>query len=333
MGQWDPATRIFKSQEQLGLDAMLEEITDLADAPQGIIVLSLDHQKAMAMTEDDAATLATNLENQAPKPMIHENGDDVSDVTDNTGSTRSSKAARMTEDALKTAQKEHQLTLKEQAKSFALQRKEFEMMKAQLQQLQEQTTQNPPANQLTPDSATIHSRHDDVPESSPTDAAYDGEPEDDDSYNKSWGTTVRDDDDNNFLFADCNVPDPSPVLTPVPESVHRPDLTLNKVDIDLTNAQSGSNPPSSSSTNLSSESSSDPFDESNAKILPSKPVTATKHLSPFRKNRDLHHNFPPREEEGQDESRYQLCNKSAATTAGGPRGGDHPETLATSSSM
>jgi len=47
----------------------------------------------MAMTEDDAATLATNLQIQAPKPVTHNNDDDVSDVTDNTGSAHSSKAA------------------------------------------------------------------------------------------------------------------------------------------------------------------------------------------------------------------------------------------------
>ena len=35
---------------------MLAEITDLADAPQEVVVLSSDHQKAMAMTEDNEET-------------------------------------------------------------------------------------------------------------------------------------------------------------------------------------------------------------------------------------------------------------------------------------
>jgi len=98
------------------------------------------------MTEDDAATLATHLENQAPKPVTHDNWDDISEVTGNTGSTRSSKAARITEDALKVVQREHHLALKEQAESFALKFEEFEAMKAQFQQLQDQTTQHPSAN-------------------------------------------------------------------------------------------------------------------------------------------------------------------------------------------
>jgi len=102
----------------------------------------------------------------------------------------------MTADALKVVQKEHQLALKEQAESFALQMKEFEAtIKAQLQQLQDQATQHPPANQLTPDCA-IHGHHDDVPEPNFIDAAYDGELEDhDNSKTPSWGHSVEDDDD------------------------------------------------------------------------------------------------------------------------------------------
>jgi hypothetical protein len=91
----------------------------------------------MAMTEDDAATSATNLQNQALKPVTHHHKDDVSDVTDNTGSTCLSKAAKMTAEALQAVKKYHQLAFKEQAESFALQLKEFKNMKAQLLQLQE----------------------------------------------------------------------------------------------------------------------------------------------------------------------------------------------------
>jgi len=126
------------------------------------------------------------------------------------------------------------------------------------------------------------------------------------------------------MVEDHVVPAPSPDQTPVPESVYRLDLTLNKVDIDLTMAQSGSDPSSSSSSDPSSESSSDTSDDSDVEILPLKPVTTPKPLSPFRKNRDLRHNFPPRAEEDPDESHYQLRSKSAATTAGCPGGGDHP---------
>ena len=90
------------------------------------------------MTEDDAATSATNLQNQALKPLTHHHKDDVSDVLiDNTGSTCLSKAAKMTAEALQAVKKYHQLAFKEQAESFALQLKEFKNMKAQLLQLQE----------------------------------------------------------------------------------------------------------------------------------------------------------------------------------------------------
>ena len=42
------------------MDAMLEQIVELADAPAAQVIISSDHQRAMAMTEDDADTLATD---------------------------------------------------------------------------------------------------------------------------------------------------------------------------------------------------------------------------------------------------------------------------------
>ena len=99
--------------------------------------------------------LATNLQNKAPKPVTYNNADDVSDVTENTGSTRTSKAAKMTDEVLIAVKKDHQLAFKEQADSFAVQMKELETLKAQIRQLQEQPTQHPSPNHLTPERRSV----------------------------------------------------------------------------------------------------------------------------------------------------------------------------------
>jgi len=89
-GQWDLDTRVFLSQEDLAMDAMLEQIVELADTPPADVIISSDHQRAMAMTEDDANTQATDLRDKAPA-LLDKDTDDMSALN---GSTQTSKADR-----------------------------------------------------------------------------------------------------------------------------------------------------------------------------------------------------------------------------------------------
>jgi len=61
---------VFKLKEDIEYASMLADIIDLADTPEEIsIILSSDHQKAMAITEEDAATQGTDLRYRVPKPL------------------------------------------------------------------------------------------------------------------------------------------------------------------------------------------------------------------------------------------------------------------------
>ena len=147
-GQWDPITRVFQSQEDLAMDAMLEQIVELADTPPADVIISSDHQRAMAMTEDDANTLATDLRNKAPAPLEKDADDDMSELT---GSTRTSKADRIADERLKLQHADHLLALAEAKKETQLMQEDFER---RLAALSAATNANPPANTLTPESAT-----------------------------------------------------------------------------------------------------------------------------------------------------------------------------------
>ena len=143
-GKWNPETRVFLSQEDLAMDAMLEQIVELADAPTAQVVISSDHQRAMAMTEDDADTLATDLKDRAPAPLDTE-ADDMSALT---GSTRTSKAQRIADERVDAVQKQHLVAMDEQAEKYAFLQKQIAALMA--------ATTAPPAahaNTLTPDSA------------------------------------------------------------------------------------------------------------------------------------------------------------------------------------
>jgi len=141
-GKWNPETRVFLSQEDLAMDAMLEQIVELADAPAAQVVISSDHQRAMAMTEDDANTLATNLKDRSPAPL-DTNEDDMSALT---GSTQTSKADRIADERVEAVQKQHLIAMDEQNQKYAFLEKEIAALMAAI-------TAPPTANTLTPDSA------------------------------------------------------------------------------------------------------------------------------------------------------------------------------------
>ena len=64
VGQWDPDTRLFLSQEDLAMGAMLEQIVKLTDTPPAGVIISSDHQRFMAMTEDVFKTISVLMRNQ-----------------------------------------------------------------------------------------------------------------------------------------------------------------------------------------------------------------------------------------------------------------------------
>jgi hypothetical protein len=162
-GQWDPATRVFLSQEDLAMDAMLEQIVELADTPPADVIISSDHQRAMAMTEDDANTQATDLRNKAPSPL--DKGADDDDVSVLTGSTRTSKADRIADERLAIVHKDHLLALAEAKKEKQLMQEDFER---RLAALSATTTVNTSTNTLTPESATLPASDNTETKSTPT---------------------------------------------------------------------------------------------------------------------------------------------------------------------
>mmetsp|Transcript_27749 Transcript_27749/g.41146 ORF Transcript_27749/g.41146 Transcript_27749/m.41146 type:complete len:130 (-) Transcript_27749:1219-1608(-) len=101
------------------MDAILQHIVELANAPTEVIISS-DQQKAMAMTEDDAATLATNLQNQSPRALPFQS-DEISAIT---GSTRTSKAECFADKKVEEISRQHVLALADsQRKTKALERR------------------------------------------------------------------------------------------------------------------------------------------------------------------------------------------------------------------
>jgi hypothetical protein len=158
-GKWNSETRVFLSQEDLAMDAMLEQIVELADAPAAEIVISSDHQRAMAMTEDDADTQVTDLRGKAPTPL-QKDDDAMSELT---GSTRTSKADRLSDEKVAAVTKQHLVAMDEQAERYAFLEDQIAILMA--------ATQEPPTtntNTLTPDSAR-HAPHTTTdPTTSPT---------------------------------------------------------------------------------------------------------------------------------------------------------------------
>jgi hypothetical protein len=95
-------TRQFLTQEEKEEQGKLDDMEDLAIAKY-VIFISADHQRAMAMNDDDANTLATDLKNKAPSPIDHtKDKDDVSALSTSTHlqssaySRRASQTTRIT---------------------------------------------------------------------------------------------------------------------------------------------------------------------------------------------------------------------------------------------
>jgi len=101
----------------------------------------------MAMTEDDANTLETNLRDKGPAPL-EKDGDDISALST---STRTSKAERIADERVLEVSKQHQLAFAEARAETQKMKEAFELC---LEELTKAISAAPAPNTLTPDSAT-----------------------------------------------------------------------------------------------------------------------------------------------------------------------------------
>ena len=89
-GYWTKSTRQFLTQEEKEEQGKLNNMEDLAIA-NVIQFVSSDHQRALAMNDDDANTIDTDLRNKTPRPIDHSKDKD-DEISALSNSTRTSKA-------------------------------------------------------------------------------------------------------------------------------------------------------------------------------------------------------------------------------------------------
>ena len=116
-GYWTKSTRQFLTQEEKEEQGKLNNMEDLAIA-NVIEFISSDHQRALAMNDDDANTLGTDLRNKTPHPIDHSKDKD-DDVSALSNSTRTSKAQRIASEQV------NELAI-QYAGTFEAQRKQIE---------------------------------------------------------------------------------------------------------------------------------------------------------------------------------------------------------------
>lgn len=139
-GHWTKSTRHFMTQEEKEEQGKLDIMEDLAIA-NVIEFISSDHQRAMAMNDDDANTLGTDLRNKSPRPLEHDKDKD-DDVSALSNSTRTSKAQLMASAQIKELAKQY-------AETFEAQRKMIEDLKLQVTSAHS-TPAKMPENQVAP---------------------------------------------------------------------------------------------------------------------------------------------------------------------------------------
>jgi hypothetical protein len=122
-GYWTKSTKQFLTQEEKEEQGKLDNMEDLAIA-NVIEFISSDHQRAMAMNDDDANTLGTDLRNKTPRPLDHDKDKD-DEVSALSNSTRTSKAQRMASAQVKELATQY-------AETFEAQRKMIEDLRLQV---------------------------------------------------------------------------------------------------------------------------------------------------------------------------------------------------------
>ena len=118
-GQWDPETRSFYSQQDLKEQLYFENLQLITEAQQSEQFIDPNHQRVMNGRAMDDETAETNLHNKEDQNKGTNEGaadgqvqEDTSTITDDTGSTRTSKAKRFADEA----RKEITLQLQQQKK-------------------------------------------------------------------------------------------------------------------------------------------------------------------------------------------------------------------------
>jgi hypothetical protein len=116
-GYWTESTRQFLMQEEKEEQGKLNNMEDLAIA-NVIEFVSSDHQRALAMNDEDANTLETDLRNKAPCPLNHSKDKD-DEIYALSNSTHTSKAQRMASEQVKEIAKQYAGTFEAQQKQIA----------------------------------------------------------------------------------------------------------------------------------------------------------------------------------------------------------------------
>ena len=118
-GQWDPETRSFYSQQDLKEQMYFENLQLITQAQQSEQFIDPNHQRVLNGRAMDDETAETNLHNKNDQngetnEVVKEGQaqEDTSTITDDTGSTRTSKAKRFAGEA----RKEITLQLQQQKK-------------------------------------------------------------------------------------------------------------------------------------------------------------------------------------------------------------------------
>ena len=116
-GYWTKSTRQFLTQEEKEEQGKLNNMEDLAIA-NVIQFVSSDHQIALAMNDDDANTIDTDLRNKTPCPIDHSKDKD-DEISALSNSTRTSKAQLLATEQVKEMAIQYAGTFEAQRKQIA----------------------------------------------------------------------------------------------------------------------------------------------------------------------------------------------------------------------
>ena len=146
-GQWTSATRTFLSPQDLREQVQFENLQMVADAELPTAqFISADHERAMTgIAPNDNATTTTNLNAPTPAKPTAAAPDDTSELTDNTGSTRTSKAKQIAAKQVKAIAQQYlqqqnvdKNKIEEQEALLSKQQEEMKELKAMMRSIMTQ---------------------------------------------------------------------------------------------------------------------------------------------------------------------------------------------------
>ena len=134
-GQWTYATRSFLSQQDLKEKVQFENLEMLTTATQQTSYISADHQRMMMGEALEEASNITDLRNNQETQ-----GDETSELTTNTGSTRTSKAKAIAEKQVKEISRQYVQQQQEDKKRIKDQQDQLKAQKQQMDAMQKMMT-------------------------------------------------------------------------------------------------------------------------------------------------------------------------------------------------